>query len=232
MHEGQEGDVELIDLLEDEERGYEAAENRELLASGLHSLDERERRILQLRFVDGLTQSQIAADIGVSQMHVSRLPCARRWRSSNRRSTAMRAPGRLHAGEPGTVELKVPPRPENLALARLALTGVGTIASASEGAIADLKLAITEACTNSILHGYPNGTSGELVVRLRSAGEAIEVEVEDSGVRIRPVGEHRPATGRRSGHGPDDHPVADGLDRDRERRDGQPDLVCEAARAG
>ncbi|HWE82941.1 MAG TPA: SigB/SigF/SigG family RNA polymerase sigma factor [Gaiellaceae bacterium] len=66
-------DVELIDLLEVEERGYEAAENRELLASGIRALDERERRIVQLRFVDGLTQSQIAAEIGVSQMHVSRL---------------------------------------------------------------------------------------------------------------------------------------------------------------
>jgi RNA polymerase sigma-B factor len=70
---GQDGDVELVDLLEDEERGYEAAENRDLLAAGLQALDERERRIIQLRFVDGLTQSEIAADIGVSQMHVSRL---------------------------------------------------------------------------------------------------------------------------------------------------------------
>jgi RNA polymerase sigma-B factor len=66
-------DVELIDLLEDEETGYEAAENRDLLASGLKALDERERRIVQLRFVEGLTQSQIAAEIGVSQMHISRL---------------------------------------------------------------------------------------------------------------------------------------------------------------
>jgi RNA polymerase sigma-B factor len=66
-------DVALIDLLEDEESGYEAAENRDLLASGLHLLDDRERRIVRLRFVDGLTQSQIAADVGVSQMHVSRL---------------------------------------------------------------------------------------------------------------------------------------------------------------
>jgi serine/threonine-protein kinase RsbW len=98
----------------------------------------------------------------------------------------MRAPGRLHAGDPGTVELKVPPRPENLALARLALTGVGTIAGASEGTVADLKLAITEACTNSILHGYPNGTAGQLVVRLRSAGDAIEVEVEDNGIGFDP----------------------------------------------
>ena len=65
--------AELIDLIDDEERGYEAAENRELLASGLKALDDRERRIVQLRFVDGLTQSQIAVEIGISQMHVSRL---------------------------------------------------------------------------------------------------------------------------------------------------------------
>jgi RNA polymerase sigma-B factor len=66
-------DVELIDLLEDEERGYEAVEDRQFLASGLKTLDERERRIVHLRFVEGLTQSQIAAEVGVSQMHVSRL---------------------------------------------------------------------------------------------------------------------------------------------------------------
>jgi RNA polymerase sigma-B factor len=65
--------AELIDLIDDEERGYEAAENRQLLESGLKALDERERRIVQLRFVEGLTQSQIAVEIGISQMHVSRL---------------------------------------------------------------------------------------------------------------------------------------------------------------
>jgi RNA polymerase sigma-B factor len=67
------GGAELIDLIDDEERGYEAAENRQLLATGLRSLDDRERRIIQLRFVEGLTQSQIAVEIGISQMHVSRL---------------------------------------------------------------------------------------------------------------------------------------------------------------
>jgi RNA polymerase sigma-B factor len=36
-------------------------------------LDERERRIVELRFFEELTQSQIAAEIGISQMHVSRL---------------------------------------------------------------------------------------------------------------------------------------------------------------
>ena len=36
-------------------------------------LDERERTILHLRFFEGLTQSQIAQQVGISQMHVSRL---------------------------------------------------------------------------------------------------------------------------------------------------------------
>jgi RNA polymerase sigma-B factor len=36
-------------------------------------LEERERRILHLRFFEGLTQSQIAQQVGISQMHVSRL---------------------------------------------------------------------------------------------------------------------------------------------------------------
>jgi RNA polymerase sigma-B factor len=44
-----------------------------LLAGGLEGLAERERQIVAMRFEEGLTQSQIAARIGISQMHVSRL---------------------------------------------------------------------------------------------------------------------------------------------------------------
>jgi RNA polymerase sigma-B factor len=44
-----------------------------VLEPGFRVLDERERKILHLRFFKGLTQSQIAAQIGISQMHVSRL---------------------------------------------------------------------------------------------------------------------------------------------------------------
>ena len=43
------------------------------LAPGFRALDDRERRILHLRFFEGLTQSQIAQQVGISQMHVSRL---------------------------------------------------------------------------------------------------------------------------------------------------------------
>ena len=53
--------------------GFEQAEARATLSSGLADLPARERVILHLRFEEGLTQSEIAARIGISQMHVSRL---------------------------------------------------------------------------------------------------------------------------------------------------------------
>lgn len=55
------------------EDGFEKAEYRILLEPGFAMLTGRERTILHQRFFEGLTQSQIAANIGVSQMHVSRL---------------------------------------------------------------------------------------------------------------------------------------------------------------
>jgi len=93
----------------------------------------------------------------------------------------MKSSGRIQAGQADTVELRMPPRPENLALARLALTGVGAVAGATDAAVAELKLAVTEACTNAILHGYGASAEGELVVRYRVDTAALEVEVEDDG---------------------------------------------------
>jgi RNA polymerase sigma-B factor len=62
-----------IDLVPAVESPYEAAEDRAMLVAGFEVLDERERQILHLRFFEGLTQSQIAVEVGISQMHVSRL---------------------------------------------------------------------------------------------------------------------------------------------------------------
>jgi RNA polymerase sigma-B factor len=67
------GDESLADRLGVEERGYEDVEDGSLVRAGLASLDERERRIVELRFFEERTQSQIAAELGISQMHVSRL---------------------------------------------------------------------------------------------------------------------------------------------------------------
>jgi RNA polymerase sigma-B factor len=55
------------------DEGFELAERRPAVARALKVLPERERSILHLRFVEDLTQSEIARRLGISQMHVSRL---------------------------------------------------------------------------------------------------------------------------------------------------------------
>ena len=70
---GDDDDLDPLESIGTEEHQYEVSEDRAVLAPGFKALDERERRILQLRFFDGLTQSQIAQQVGISQMHVSRL---------------------------------------------------------------------------------------------------------------------------------------------------------------
>ena len=66
-------ELDPLESLGEIEVEYEMSEHRAVLAPGFRVLDERERKILQLRFFDGLTQSQIAQQVGISQMHVSRL---------------------------------------------------------------------------------------------------------------------------------------------------------------
>jgi len=67
------GELDPLESLGTEEHQYEVSEDRAVLAPGFRVLDERERKILHLRFFEGLTQSQIAQQVGISQMHVSRL---------------------------------------------------------------------------------------------------------------------------------------------------------------
>jgi RNA polymerase sigma-B factor len=68
-----EDDLDPLESIGTEEPQYAVSEDRAVLAPGFRALDDRERKILQLRFFEGLTQSQIAAHVGISQMHVSRL---------------------------------------------------------------------------------------------------------------------------------------------------------------
>jgi anti-sigma regulatory factor (Ser/Thr protein kinase) len=87
----------------------------------------------------------------------------------------------------GTVVLTLDARPENLALTRLALAGVAANAGAPREVVSDLKLAVTEACTNVIQHAYgrADGT-GTIVVRYTGEPGTIAVEVEDSGSGFEP----------------------------------------------
>ena len=65
--DGAYADLEVLD------GGYEQGEQRALLAAGFRALSERERRLLALQFFAGLSQPQVAREVGISQIHVSRL---------------------------------------------------------------------------------------------------------------------------------------------------------------
>ncbi|MGW0537353.1 SigB/SigF/SigG family RNA polymerase sigma factor [Streptomyces sp. NPDC003032] len=70
----------LVDTLGAPDPAYDCVTDREAAKAGLRQLPERERTILYLRFFEDMTQSRIAEELGISQMHVSRLisrSCAR-----------------------------------------------------------------------------------------------------------------------------------------------------------
>jgi RNA polymerase sigma-B factor len=64
---------EPMDVVGTADEEFERTEERMTLATGIKRLPPREQSILHLRFFEGLTQSEIAQRIGISQMHVSRL---------------------------------------------------------------------------------------------------------------------------------------------------------------
>ena len=70
---GEDSGLGLAGQLGDEDTNLFAAENRMLVATLVDTLPKREQLIMKLRFYDGMTQSQIADRLGISQMHVSRL---------------------------------------------------------------------------------------------------------------------------------------------------------------
>jgi RNA polymerase sigma-B factor len=68
-----EGELDPMETIGTEDTNFERTEQRASLEPALEMLPDREREILRMRFEDGLTQTQIAEQVGVSQMHVSRL---------------------------------------------------------------------------------------------------------------------------------------------------------------
>lgn len=62
-----------IEVKASTEEGYETGEDRALLARGFRALDQRERRLLHLAYFAGMSQARIAREVGISQIHVSRL---------------------------------------------------------------------------------------------------------------------------------------------------------------
>jgi serine/threonine-protein kinase RsbW len=102
------------------------------------------------------------------------------------------------------VELTFPAAARYLVLARLGVAGLGSVASLDESTLADLKLAVTEACANAVRHAYSEDAPGD--VRLRMTLEedgALLVEVSDNGGGFDITGVRRwdPGSMRESGMG-------------------------------
>jgi RNA polymerase sigma-B factor len=74
----------MADSLGADDEGFSRVEHRSALSKAIESLSARDRTIVNLRFVEGMSQSQIATQLGVSQMQVSRLlaGCLRQLRAN------------------------------------------------------------------------------------------------------------------------------------------------------
>lgn len=83
-------------------------------------------------------------------------------------------------GETFAVRLCIPAKPEYISLGRLALTGLSRLRAFPDDALADLKLALTEACTNSVRHAYDGG-EGMVEILYELHEDRLVVEVTDSG---------------------------------------------------
>jgi serine/threonine-protein kinase RsbW len=97
-------------------------------------------------------------------------------------------------GRTQAIRLRIPAKPEYITLGRLALTGLVRLRPQplSQEVLGDLKLALTEACTNSVRHAYADGQgSVEILYELHS--DRLVVEVRDDGAGFDPPDRPRDA---------------------------------------
>jgi anti-sigma regulatory factor (Ser/Thr protein kinase) len=79
------------------------------------------------------------------------------------------------------VKLTLPARPENVAVIRHVLGAFAEALRLPDALVEDLRLAVTEACTNVVRHAYPAGSPGPVEISLRPDEEAVRVVVADRG---------------------------------------------------
>jgi serine/threonine-protein kinase RsbW len=93
----------------------------------------------------------------------------------------------MSANGTGVVALTFPARAEFIALGRLALTGLARTRPLRPEVIADLKLALTEACSNAVRHAYERGREGKVEIRYELRDDRLEIEVVDDGYGFDPI---------------------------------------------
>src|SRR3954465_15842278 len=79
------------------------------------------------------------------------------------------------------VHLRIPARAEYITLGRLALTGLSRLQELSDETLADLKLALTEACSNSVRHAARAGRTGCVQINYDLQPDRLVIEVSDDG---------------------------------------------------
>jgi len=79
------------------------------------------------------------------------------------------------------VKLTLPARPENVAVVRHVLGAFAESMRLPDELIEDLRLAVTEACTNVVRHAYPDGDPGAVEVSIEPRGERVKIVVADTG---------------------------------------------------
>jgi serine/threonine-protein kinase RsbW len=94
------------------------------------------------------------------------------------------------------VRLTMPARPEGVGVVRQALAGLADALDFEPPVLADMKTAVTEACTNVVVHAYDNA-SGMLEVELLPTDESLTIVVRDhgAGIQPRPARSEPPALG-------------------------------------
>jgi serine/threonine-protein kinase RsbW len=80
-----------------------------------------------------------------------------------------------------SIRLTIPAKAEYITLGRLALSALARVRPFTEETLSDLKLALTEACTNSVRHAYRDGRAGMVEIVYRLEPDRLEVEVTDEG---------------------------------------------------
>jgi serine/threonine-protein kinase RsbW len=84
------------------------------------------------------------------------------------------------------LELALSARAENIAIVRHAVGALGDAWQLDEQTLSDIRLAVTEACTNVVVHAYPDGQEGPLEVHAKRDGEELLILVRDQGQGIAP----------------------------------------------
>ncbi len=97
---------------------------------------------------------------------------------------------------PPEVRLSMPARPESVGVVRQALSGIADALAFDEAVVSDMKMAVTEACTNVVVHAY-GGEDGKLEVDMLAAEHGLTIAVRDEGTGIhpRPAIQKTPALG-------------------------------------